>query len=113
MLGRLLGLKRISPRALYQLMQRERITVIDVNAAASWVGAHLPGARNLDPGGYSEGELPLDKATPLVFYCANFMCRRAPTAARRAQRMGYRDVRIISAGINGWRNASLPIESGA
>jgi rhodanese-related sulfurtransferase len=94
-------------------MQRERVTVMDVNAPASWVGAHVPGARNLDPVGYGEGELPLDKAAALVFYCANFMCRKAPTAARRAHGMGYRDVRIMSAGINGRRKASLPIESGA
>jgi rhodanese-related sulfurtransferase len=48
----------------------------------------------------------------LVFYCSNPLCRKAPTAARRARKMGYTNVHVMSAGINGWLAAKLPTESG-
>jgi len=113
MLARLMGLKTVSPADLQQLIQRQEVTVIDVNAAQKWQKAHVPGARNLDPEEYNENDLPSDKNADLVFYCSNPMCRKAPNAARRAKKMGYNDVRVMSAGINGWTSANLPTEGGA
>lgn len=112
MFAQLLGLKTISPEALHQMIGSDHPTVVDVNAPLSWSTNRVPGAINLDPLGYSEGDLPPDKDTFLVFYCSNFMCRKAPNAARRARQMGYRNVRVMSAGISGWLNAKLPTESG-
>lgn len=84
MLARLMGLKTISPDALYRLAQSpEPVAVIDVNSRQSWMQAHVPGARNLDPAAYAESDLPADKNAPLVFYCSNPMCMKAPNAARR------------------------------
>jgi len=48
-----------------------------------------------------------------VFYCSNPLCRKAPSAARRAKQMGYTDVKVMSAGISGWLDAKLPTETGA
>src|SRR5579872_5742328 len=112
MFARFMGLEVISPARLQQLMQKEPVTVIDVNSRQSWLTARVPGALTLDPAGYDEGDLPLDKDSIVVFYCSNFFCRKAPNAARRAKSMGYRNVQVMSAGISGWVNASLPIESG-
>ena len=112
MFERLMGLKSISPRDLQQLMQREPVTVIDVNSRHSWETAHVPGALSLDPLNYEEKELPADRDSVLVFYCSNYLCRKAPNAARRAKGMGYRNVHVMSAGISGWLGASLPTECG-
>jgi len=111
--ARLMGLKTISPDDLHRLVQGPgRVCVIDVNSRQSWVNARVPGARNLDPVGYGDGDLPADKEGTLVFYCSNPMCRKAPNAARRAKKSGYGDVRVMSAGISGWQAAKLPTESG-
>ena len=32
-------------------------------------------------------------------------------AARRAKAMGYANVRVMSAGIQGWQGAQLPVEA--
>jgi len=40
------------------------------------------------------------------------MCRKAPNAARRAKKLGYTNVQVMSAGISGWMSANLPTESG-
>ena len=112
MFARLMGLQVISPQSLQQLLQTGSVTIIDVNSRQSWIAAHIPGAISLDPLGFETADLPVDKNSVLVFYCSNFMCRKAPNAARRAKSMGYRDVRVMSAGITGWLNASLPTEPG-
>lgn len=112
MFERLMGLKAISPDGLGHMMQNGTVTVIDVNSRHSWEAAHVPGALSLDSVGYVEGDLPPDKDATVVFYCSNFLCRKAPNAARRAKSMGYRNVYVMSAGISGWLSASLPTESG-
>jgi rhodanese-related sulfurtransferase len=105
------GMRVISPRDLRQLVQEHKVTVIDVNSPESWKKARVPGAINLDPA-YDGGDLPSDKDAPVVFYCSNSMCRKAPNAARRAQQMGYRNVQIMKAGIKGWVAKDMPTESG-
>lgn len=112
MFALLMRLKTISPRDLHARIGQ--VTVVDVNAQPSWLRARVPGALHLGVGaGFDAAGLPQDPATPLVFYCSNPMCLKAPQAARRAAGLGYRDVRVMSAGIAGWTAAGLPVESGA
>ena len=110
MIARLMGLRTISPDALNRMVQERRVTVVDVNPRERWAEAHVPGALNLDPARYDERDLPADKESSLVFYCSNPLCRKAPNAARRAEQLGYRDVKVMSAGIQGWLSAKLPTE---
>ena len=112
MFARLMGLATISPQELHRRLQSEPIVPIDVNSRQSWNAAHVPGARSLDPVGFAESDLPADRDTELVFYCSNFLCRKAPNAARRARDMGYRNVHVMSAGISGWVDAGMPTETG-
>jgi rhodanese-related sulfurtransferase len=80
--------------------------------------AMLMGLRSIAPGAlnlatdFDAAALPLERATPLVFYCSNPLCRKAPNAARRAEKLGYTDVRVMSAGIAGWLGAGLRVDSG-
>jgi len=114
MFARLMGLKTISPDGLHRLVQSpEHVAVIDVNSRESWLRARVPGARNLDPVDFKDSDLPPNKSDVLVFYCSNPMCRKAPNAARRAKKIGYGNVHVMSAGISGWLAAKLPTESGA
>jgi Rhodanese-like domain len=75
MFARLMGLNVISPGKLQQLMQKQPVSVLDVNSQQSWLAARVPGARPLDPMGYDEIDLPANRDSTLVFYCSNFMCQ--------------------------------------
>jgi rhodanese-related sulfurtransferase len=110
MMARLMGLRSISPHDLQQALGRGTVTVVDVNSPGSWKEAHVPGALNLDPLAYSAADLPADYQPLLVFYCSNPLCRKAPNAALRAEKLGYENVRVMSAGIKGWLSAGLPTE---
>ena len=112
MIARLMGLKTVAPATLRQRMEGERIAIFDVNSRGSWLAARIPGARHLDPEKFLESDLPSERDHALVFYCSNPFCRKAPLAARRAGKMGYREIQVLSAGISGWVAAGLPTESG-
>ena len=51
---------------------------------------------------YALSELPADKNTTLVFYCYNSYCQASHAAAQRAISAGYKDARVMKAGIVGW-----------
>ena len=112
-IAKLMGLKTISPTDLMKVIREGQVVCYDVNSYESWKHAHVPGALHLDPMAYSESELPADRNTPLVFYCSNLFCRKAPNAARRAIEMGFRNVRVMSAGLSGWLAGGHPTEAGA
>jgi rhodanese-related sulfurtransferase len=106
-----MGLKTVAPDELRSRIGEGRVTVFDVNSLESWREGHVPGARHLDPMSYRAPDLPPDKDATVVFYCSNSMCRKAPNAAKRAKDMGYKNVKVMSAGIQGWRSKGLSIES--
>lgn len=111
MLAMLMGVKSLSCTEVHALPAAARVGVIDVNAPSRYASAHVPGARNLDPRGFTAADLPADTGALLVFYCSNPMCSKAPTAARRAKALGYTQVRVMSAGIQGWVDAGLPVDA--
>lgn len=108
----LMGLKSISPKQLHQRMQEATPTIVDVNPQPSWLRARVPGAINLGVD-FDAAALPRDLQAELVFYCSNPLCRKAPRAAKRALRLGYANACVLSAGISGWTDAGLPLETGA
>ena len=112
MIARLMGLDTISPHELQRRLGEGTVAVFDVNARPVWLEARVPGARHLDPQTFEAVDLPENKGTRLVFYCSNPLCRKAPNAARRAGKMGYTRVQVMSAGIRGWLDRQLPTESG-
>jgi rhodanese-related sulfurtransferase len=111
MFAMLMGLKSISPKELHERMQHTALTIVDVNAPQRWQQARVPGAINLAVD-FDAAALPPDLASALVFYCSNPLCTKAPNAAKRAKKLGYTDVRVMSAGIAGWTDAKLPVHSG-
>jgi rhodanese-related sulfurtransferase len=106
-----MGLRTVAPADVLRLTREGRALALDVNSRESWHAAHVPGSVNLDPMSFVPGDLPSDKSATLVFYCSNPLCSKAPRAALRAKRLGYEDVRVMSAGIRGWISAGLPTES--
>jgi len=53
--------------------------------------------------------LPQDKASTLVFYCANTKCMASHAAAERAVKAGYTHVDVLADGLQGWKQAGQPV----
>jgi rhodanese-related sulfurtransferase len=54
-------------------------------------------------------ELPQNKGSTLVFYCANTQCMASHAAASRAVQAGYTHVDVLADGLQGWKQAGQPV----
>ena len=89
------------------------VTVIDANGSASWQKGHIPGAIDFEAsGGALATLLPQDKGALIVAYCGGPQCHAYEAAASAAEKLGYTNVKHLSAGITGWIKAGEPAEKG-
>jgi len=87
------------------------VTVIDANGAESYRQGHIPGA--IDFATSKEklaGLLPKEKNALVVAYCGGPKCNAYEAAAKAAQKLGYTNVKHLTAGISGWKEAGEKIE---
>jgi rhodanese-related sulfurtransferase len=95
----------VSVDELDRLLASHECVAVDANGDSTrrQMGV-IPGAvllRDLD----AIDQLPSDKATGLVFYCANSACGASHEAAEKAIAAGYTHVRVLPDGIAGWVKA--------
>ena len=92
-------------------LARGECRAVDANGAATRKRhGVIPGAVLLsDYETFLPRELPADRSKGLVFYCANEHCGASEEAAARAVTAGYRDVKVLPAGILGWASAGKQV----
>lgn len=101
----------ISIADLKQAIADKKVTVIDVNGAASYAAGHVPGAVNFATQKDSLASvLPADKGALVVAYCGGPQCSAYKAAANAASQLGYTNVKHLSAGISGWKAAKEALE---
>ena len=89
----------------------KKVTVIDVNGTKSYKKGHIPTAINFDDHEKNlAAVLPKDKDALIVAYCGSPKCKAYKEAATAAQELGYKNVRHLSAGIAGWKDAGEKVE---
>jgi rhodanese-related sulfurtransferase len=87
--------------------------IIDVNGTDSYKAGHVPGALNwAEIKSDLAAKLPPDKSTLIIAYCGNPKCGAYAKAANEAKKLGYSNVKHMSAGIVGWKEAKMPTEAG-
>jgi rhodanese-related sulfurtransferase len=102
--------KQVTVGEVAQLTKGKTVLAVDANDASTRKAEGvIPGAILLTSSSqYDVKELPSDKATKLVFYCANQRCGASQGAAERALEAGYVDVAVMPEGIVGWKKAGQP-----
>ena len=104
----------VSIKEVKSLSESKKATIIDVNGTESYKDGHVPGALDFDAIKDSfAAKLPKDKNALIVAYCGNPKCQAYQAAAKAAQKLGYKNVKHMSAGIAGWRAAGEKLEKGS
>jgi rhodanese-related sulfurtransferase len=104
----------ISISEVKALAESKKAVIIDVNGTESYNKAHVPGA--LDYEAISKKfakSLPKDKNALIVAYCGGPKCNAYQAAANAAQKLGYKNVKHMSAGIAGWLKAGEKTDKGS
>jgi sulfur-carrier protein adenylyltransferase/sulfurtransferase len=104
--------RRVIPEVTPGQVAREASsrTLIDVRERSEFEEGHIPGALHLSKGFIEvqiEDRVP-GKDTPITLYCAGGT--RSLLAARALHELGYNDVRSMSGGFNGWKQAGFDFD---
>ena len=94
-------------------MKGKKVTLLDANGTESWEKGHIPGAIDFSANEEKLASvLPKDKNALVVAYCGNPKCKAYQAAAKAAEKLGYKNIKHLSAGIAGWKDAGETTEAG-
>ncbi len=99
----------LKPDEVAQLAEKEKVILVDVRENDEWRRGHLPNAVHVSRSWLemqAESKVP-DKDAPIIVYCAGG--NRSALATETMKQMGYTNVRHMSGGFAGWRDAGLKI----
>jgi rhodanese-related sulfurtransferase len=92
-------------------VESKKATIIDVNGSDSYKSGHVPGAVDFQSVKAEFAKaLPADKGALVIAYCGGPQCGAYAAAAKAAKELGYTNVKHMSAGISGWKDAGAPLE---
>ena len=102
-------MKTINTKELKQKLDKDAdLTVVNVLGQESYAKKHIPGSVNLpfddDFEKRVQKKFPNKDAT-LVVHCANTECSASPKAAKKLQKLGYKNVYDYEGGIEAWKKA--------
>jgi len=90
----------------------KQVTLLDANGTDTFQKGHIPGAIDFTaPSTKLASVLPKDKNALVVAYCGGPKCKAYEAAAKAAQKLGYTNVKHLTAGISGWRDAGEKTEA--
>lgn len=100
-----------TPRTLAADLEAGRVTLLDLRPETEFAAGHLPGARLFAFAGLLQRLEELPRRRRLVGYCRGPYCLSAVDAVRAAGRAGV-TIKRLPFGVNEWRAAGLPLETG-
>ena len=101
----------ISVADVKKAIEEKKATIIDVNGTSSYKAGHVPGAIDFAATKADlKSKLPADKSALVIAYCGSPQCSAYKAAAKAAKELGYTNVKHMSAGISGWKDAKEKLE---
>jgi len=85
----------------------ENVVVVDARPyKVKYTKGHIPGAINIS---FSEFDkktnlLPKDKNSLLIFYCGGLKCKLSHKSAKKAVKLGYKNVKVYAKGYPDWKS---------
>lgn len=96
----------ITIKDLKSAIETKKVVLLDANGSESYQQGHIPGAIDFETAEAKLAKvLPKDKNTLIVAYCGGPKCGAYQSAAKAARKLGYKNVKYLSAGISGWKDA--------
>ena len=95
-----------------QIPPRKDVVIIDSRPAARrYDVGHIPSAINIPDTQFDKFKnlLPEDKAKLLVFYCGGLDCMLSHDSAKKAEALGYTNIKVYAEGEPEWVKQGLPL----
>jgi rhodanese-related sulfurtransferase len=83
----------------------DNVMIIDARPkTAKYDKGHIPGAVSIPDTKFDDhvDKLPADKSTLLIYYCGGLKCKLSHKSAKKAQALGYTNVKVFAKGFPEW-----------
>lgn len=112
----IVGIDFVKP--LVTIPKPENVLLIDSRPKeAKFDKGYIPTAINIPDTSFEKmtGLLPQDKKTLLIFYCEGLECKLSHKSAKKAEALGYSNVKVYAEGYPGWMKdtenyAEVPVD---
>jgi rhodanese-related sulfurtransferase len=92
-------------------ISEQKVVLLDANGSDTYSKGHIPGAIDFTSTKNSLASvLPKEKSALVVAYCGGPKCKAYQAAAKAAEKLGYTNVKHLTAGISGWQEAGEKTE---
>lgn len=104
-------LKTIDAKTAHDWMGQGRAVLIDVRETDEYIKEHVPGAHLVPLSGFNAEDFPKEHDKIAVFHCRSG--GRTEAAAPQILQTGFAEVYQLAGGLQGWREAGLPVNENA
>jgi len=84
--------------------EKGKYLLVDCRPTPRFQEGNIPTAVNLPFPAFDKlvDKLPTDKGTLIIYYCSGKTCNMSPGSLRKAQKLGYTNVKVFVDGMPGW-----------
>jgi rhodanese-related sulfurtransferase len=111
-LGDVAALEPVARDELARRLRDGQVLVLDVRPGAEYAAGHIPGAVSMPHDQLAARLAELPQEADIVAYCRGRYCVFAPDAVRLLRARGF-SARPLEGGLPDWRDAGLPVATGA
>jgi rhodanese-related sulfurtransferase len=100
---------QLSAHDLVQMINRESVAIIDIRNREAFQSGHIVGAINIPKADLEKdfNKLNKYKGRNIVIICESG--QKAGEISVKLKKQNFENVRTLSGGINGWKNANMPL----
>lgn len=105
--------KVVKTSEMKEIFDEKKGVIIDCRPPGRYNEGHIPGAINIWFAEFDKhiDKLPKDKNQLIVYYCQGITCALTPSSARRAEALGYTNVKQYVEGFPEWKKNGYPVAS--
>jgi phage shock protein E len=102
--------KHVDARSAQKLLSQTNLVILDIRTPEEFKSFHIAGATNIDFHGsnFEQRINALDKSKTYLVHCASG--GRSTQSLKYFQKHDFPSIYHLDGGINGWKNAGLPVE---
>jgi rhodanese-related sulfurtransferase len=101
-------LQEINPFTLKQLLDKNRVLLIDVREADEFATEHIPGAKLMPLSHFEPTAIPRNSNKKIVLQCKSG--NRTRQAAQKMFEAGFTEACHLQGGISAWKAAGYPVQ---
>jgi rhodanese-related sulfurtransferase len=101
-------LQSVDATTVKQLIEQQKIQLIDIREPSEYIGEHIPEAQLLPLSKFKPEQISLIEGKEIIIYCQSG--NRSQQAAQKLVNSGFTEFRQLAGGITAWKQSGYPTQ---